>query len=46
MLFNSLIYVFVLYTLHKYSGLEIATDTMANATNISSLATKNSGLLE
>jgi len=26
-------------------GLEIATDTVANATNIFSLATKNSGLL-
>ena len=28
-----------------YSGLEIATDTVANATNIFSLATKNSGLV-
>ena len=27
------------------SGLEIATDTVANATNIFSLATKNSGLV-
>ena len=26
-------------------GLEIATDTVANATNIFSLATKNSGLV-
>ena len=26
------------------SGIEIATDTVANATNIFSLATKNSGL--
>ena len=33
---------------HKISpltGLEIATDTIANATNIFSLATKNSGLV-
>ena len=29
----------------SYSGLEIATDTVANATNIFSLATKNSGLV-
>ena len=28
-----------------YAGLEIATDTVANATNIFSLATKNSGLV-
>jgi hypothetical protein len=28
-----------------YAELEIATDTVANATNISSLATKNSGLV-
>ena len=28
-----------------YTGLEIATDTVANATNIFSLATKNSGLV-
>ena len=28
----------------KVSGLEIATDTVANATNIFSLATKNSGI--
>ena len=28
-----------------HSGLEIATDTVANATNIFSLATKNSGLV-
>ena len=28
-----------------YSGLEIATDTVANATNIFSLATKNSSLV-
>ena len=27
------------------TGLEIATDTVANATNIFSLATKNSGLV-
>ena len=27
------------------TGLEIATDTIANATNIFSLATKNSGLV-
>ena len=27
------------------AGLEIATDTVTNATNISSLATKNSGLV-
>ena len=27
------------------AGLEIATDTVANATNIFSLATKNSGLV-
>ena len=27
-----------------FTGLEIATDTVANATNISPLATKNSGL--
>ena len=31
--------------LNKKSGLEIATDTVANATNIFSLATKNSGLV-
>ena len=29
----------------QYSGLEIATDMVANATNIFSLATKNSGLV-
>ena len=29
---------------YDISGLEIATDTVANATNISPLATKNSGL--
>ena len=29
----------------QYSGLEIATDTVANATNIFSLATKNSSLV-
>ena len=29
----------------KITGLEIATDTVANATNIFSLATKNSGLV-
>ena len=28
-----------------FTGLEIATDTVANATNIFSLATKNSGLV-
>ena len=28
-----------------HSGLEIATDTVDNATNIFSLATKNSGLV-
>jgi len=28
-----------------HTGLEIATDTVANATNIFSLATKNSGLV-
>ena len=28
-----------------WAGLEIATDTVANATNIFSLATKNSGLV-
>ena len=28
-----------------FSGLEIATDTVANATNIFSLVTKNSGLV-
>ena len=28
-----------------YAGLEIATDMVANATNILSLATKNSGLV-
>ena len=28
---------------HYPTGLEIATDTVANATNIFSLATKNSG---
>ena len=28
-----------------YAGLEIATDTVANATNIFSLATKNSSLV-
>ena len=31
--------------LNSYTGLEIATDTVANATNIFSLATKNSGLV-
>ena len=31
--------------LPRKSGLEIATDTVANATNIFSLATKNSGLV-
>ena len=30
---------------NNISGLEIATDTDANATNIFSLATKNSGLV-
>ena len=30
---------------HYNTGLEIATDTVANATNIFSLATKNSGLV-
>ena len=29
----------------QLAGLEIATDTVANATNIFSLATKNSGLV-
>ena len=29
----------------QYPGLETATDTIANATNIFSLATKNSGLV-
>ena len=29
----------------EIQGLEIATDTVANATNIFSLATKNSGLV-
>ena len=29
----------------RLAGLEIATDTVANATNIFSLATKNSGLV-
>ena len=34
------------YLFNKWlTGLEIATDTVANATNISSLATKNSGLV-
>ena len=31
--------------LHNDTGPEIATDTVANATNISPLATKNSGLV-
>ena len=31
--------------LYLSTGLEIATDTVANATNIFSLATKNSGLV-
>ena len=31
--------------LNKTTGLEIATDTVANATNIFSLATKNSSLV-
>ena len=30
---------------NTFSGLEIATDTVANATNIFSLATKNSSLV-
>ena len=29
-----------------FAGLEIAADTVANATNIISLATKNSGLVD
>ena len=32
-------------TLRYLAGLEIATDTVASATNVFSLATKNSGLL-
>ena len=31
--------------MHAISGLEIATDVVANATNILFLATKNSGLV-
>ena len=31
--------------MHAISGLEIATDVVANATNILILATKNSGLV-
>ena len=34
----------ILFT-YTVSGLKIATDTIANATNIFSLATKNSGLV-
>jgi len=32
-------------TMNAITGLEIATDTVANAINIFSLATKNSGLV-
>ena len=32
-------------TVRYLAGLEIATDTVASATNVFSLATKNSGLL-
>ena len=37
--------LFITIIIIIYSGLEIATDTVANATNIFSLATKNSGLV-
>ena len=37
--------IMVSITIKLHAGLKIATDTVANATNISPLATKNSGLV-
>ena len=40
-----LLFIFLRKCIELSPGLEIATDTVANATNIFSLVTKNSGLV-
>ena len=44
-IYRNLTFPSLMKAILHYTGLEIATDTVANATNIFSLATKNSGLV-